>query len=329
MKAAHARRLLAFLCMGLIMHAAVADVREEAVTLVTPTVKLAGTLQLPAFGDRVPVALIISGSGPTDRDGNSAGLPGPNNSLKMLAEALANAGVASLRYDKRGIAASTSAAAAESELRFDMYVDDAAAWVDKLKSDRRFSSVLVIGHSEGSLIGMLAAQRAQAGAFISIAGPAQSASAILRKQLAGKLTPELAVENEHILASLERGTPAGIVPVALGSLYRLGVQPYLISWFKYVPAERISALKMPLLIAQGTTDIQVGVEEAQALKAASPDAVLAIIPGMNHVLKLVPADMQKQVASYSDPALPIAPQLVAEIMNFIRDVSRREPPSDR
>jgi len=327
MRALHAIRLLPLLFVGLTAHAAAAAVREEPVTLDTPTGKLAGTLQLPAAGSKVPVALIIAGSGPTDRDGNTVGAKGPNNSLKMLAAALADAGIATLRYDKRGVAASAPAAPPEADLRFDMYVDDAAAWAEKLKADRRFSSVVVIGHSEGSLIGMLAAQRTGAAAFVSISGAAQSAADILRKQFAGKLPPELAAESERILSSMERGEPAGAVPPALAAFYRPSVQPYIVSWLKYVPANRIAALKMPVLIVQGTTDLQVGVEQAQALQAARPGAELAIIPGMNHVLKLVPADMNQQLASYTDPALPIAPQLVAAIVKFVHEAPARHGPA--
>jgi pimeloyl-ACP methyl ester carboxylesterase len=304
------------LFLAVATHAA-AQVREEAVTLTTAGGQLAGTLALPVSQEKVPVALIIAGSGPTDRDGNSALAAGHNDSLRMLATALAGNGIASLRYDKRGIGASAAAMTVESALRFDTYVDDAAAWTAKLKADPRFSAVIVIGHSEGSLIGMLAAQRANASTFVSISGIAQSASAILRKQLAGKLPPGLALENERILASLEHGELLGAVPAPLAGLYRPSVQPYLVSWIKYVPADRIAALRMPVLIAQGTTDIQVGVDEAQALKTARPDAVLAIVPGMNHVLKLVPADKQQQDASYGDPTLPLAPQLVSAIVDFV------------
>jgi pimeloyl-ACP methyl ester carboxylesterase len=318
MKTVFAKCMAGVMFLLAAMHAA-AQVREDAMTLTTAGGQLAGTLALPmpVPPAKIPVALIVSGSGPTDRDGNSTLLPGHNDSLRMLAAALAANGIASLRYDKRGIGASAAAMTAESALRFDTYVDDAAAWTDKLKADPRFSAVIVIGHSEGSLVGMLAAQRAHAAAFASVSGLAQPASAVLRKQLAGKLPPELALESERILATLERGEAAGAVPAPLAALYRPSVQPYLISWIKYVPAERIAALSMPVLIAQGTTDIQVGVEQAQALKAARPDAVLAIVAGMNHVLKLVPADQKQQLASYADPTLPLAPQLVAAIVDFV------------
>lgn len=298
---------------------ACAQTVEEQIALDTPTGQIAGTLQLPAAADSKPrVVLIIAGSGPTDRDGNSALLPGRNDSLKMLAVALAGEGIASVRYDKRGVAASLAAGSTESELRFETYVDDAVAWIGKLKADPRFRSVAVIGHSEGSLIGMLAAQQAGAAAFVSIAGIADGPSTVLRKQLAGKLPPELDKESERILASLENGTTVDEVPPALMTLYRPSVQPYMISWFKYVPSQRIAALTMPVLIVQGNTDIQVAVAQANGLHRAKPDAILAVIPGMNHVFKHIRADPALQAAAYSDPSLPVSPLLVKAVSDFLR-----------
>jgi pimeloyl-ACP methyl ester carboxylesterase len=250
--------------------------------------------------------------------GNGPVAQARNDSLKLLAAALADAGFASVRYDKRGIGASRAAGPAESALRFDTYVDDAVAWIAKLKSDPRFGRIAVIGHSEGSLIGMLAARRGGADAFVSIAGPAQAAGAVLRGQLAGKLPPDLAASSERILAGLEQGKTDADVPPALAALYRPSVQPYMISWLKYTPAEQLAALRVPVLIVQGTTDIQVGVGQAEALKKARPNAVLAIVPGMNHVLKEVPDDRQRQLASYGDPALPLHPQLASAIAGFLR-----------
>lgn len=296
--------------------AAAQAAHDADIVLDTPAGKLAGSLLLPAAQGRVPVALIIAGSGPTDRDGNSAMLPGRNDSLRMLAQALAAAGIASVRYDKRGIGASAAAMQSESALRFETYIDDAAAWIARLKADPRFSRVAVIGHSEGALIGMVAVKQAGANAFVSVAGPGAPLQSVLRRQLAGQLPAALNEENERILGRLELGELAGEVPPMLAALYRPSVQPYLVSQFRYLPAERIAALAIPVLIVQGTTDTQVGVDDARALKAASAQARLEIVDGMNHVLKLVPAGAA-QLPSYGDPTLPLAPALVAAITSFL------------
>ena len=234
---------------------------------------LHSTLLLPKETEKqMPVVLFISGSGPTDRDGNSPMLPGKNNSLLMLAEGLAMNGIASLRYDKRGVGESAKAMVAEADLRFETYIDDAVAFCEQLRADKRFSAVVIAGHSEGSLIGMVAAKRCNASGFISIAGAGRPAADILRTQLAGKLPPELATQSDAILKDLEAGSTTDKPPVELSALYRPSVQPYLISWFRYDPAKSIAALSVPVLIVQGTTDIQVSVDDAKRLAAAAPQA---------------------------------------------------------
>jgi len=306
------------LLMAVAARVLAAPAGDQPIALQTAGGAIHGSLRQADGDGKTPVVLIVAGSGPTDRDGNSAAIPGHNDSLRMLADALARAGFASVRYDKRGIGESKAAAPAESAMRFDVYVDDAAAWIAQLKADPRFASVAVIGHSEGALIGMLAAERAGGSAYVSLAGVAEGPGGILRKQLAGKLPLPLASDNERILASLEQGKTVAEVPPALMALYRPGIQPYMISWMRYVPTAHIATLRMPVLIVQGTTDIQVGVEQAQALKAARPDAGLVLIPGMNHVLKEVAADAQNPVASYGDPALALHPQLAPAIVGFLR-----------
>ena len=290
---------------------------EESATLTTPSGVIHGTIDLPSGTGPFPVVLIIAGSGPTDRDGNSAMLAGKNNSLKMLAQSLATSNIASLRFDKRGIAASAAAGPKEADLRFENYVDDAAAWVEQLRHDKRFSTVTIIGHSEGALIGAIATARTHPNAFISVAGVGRSAGLVLREQMNGKLPAQLFQANEKILRELEAGRTTEDVPPALKSLYRSSVQPYLISWFKYNPSEIVASIKEPILICQGTTDIQVAVEEAEALKKNASAAKLVIIEGMNHVLKSVPADPVKQTSSYTDPALPINAELMKNIIEFV------------
>lgn len=279
---------------------------------------LHGSLLLPGGAAKPLVALIISGSGPTDRDGNSLGLPGKNNSLKLLAEGLAREGIASLRYDKRGVAASAKALSAESNLRFDHYADDAAAWIELLRKDSRFGGVAVIGHSEGAALGLLAAQRGGVAAYVSLAGIGRDAATVLREQLKGKLPPDLAERSEQILQSLQRGETVADTPPMLAALYRRSVQPYLISWFKVDPSREIARLKMPVMVIQGTTDVQVSMADAELLVAAKPEAKLLRVEGMNHVLKAVSGSGAQQVPSYSDPALPLAPGLVEGLAAFLK-----------
>lgn len=311
------KRLFAATSLALMLapSVALAQIPDSPIILETATGTISGTLILPPLGKKAPVILIIAGSGPTDRDGNSKALPGKNDSLKMLAQALGAAGIPSVRYDKRGIG--DSVRTPEENLRFDSYVRDATDWVEMLKRDPRFAGVIVAGHSEGSLIGMLAARAASAKAFVSIAGPARSASQMLRQQLAGTLPADLAARNEAILQALEQAEPVGDIPPQLQSLYRKTVLPYLASWFKYVPADEYKKLDMPTLIIQGDTDIQVGVEQARALKAANPRAELAVIRGMNHVLKQVPPDPARQLSSYGDPALPLSREMVEQLIRFL------------
>ena len=294
---------------------------ETAAQIETPTGTVHGTLLVPGGQGPFPIAIIIAGSGPTDRDGNSAMIPGANNSLRYLAEGLAADGIASLRYDKRGIAESTAAGPNEADLRFDTYVDDAAAWADEVSGDDRFSTVAIVGHSEGSLIGMIAAQRSAADAFVSISGIASPAGDVLRGQLSAQLPAPLMEESERILSELEAGRTVDTVPPPLFALFRPSVQPYMISWFRYNPAEEIARLDIPVLIAHGTTDIQVPASEASALHAARPGAKIAIIEGMNHVLKVVPPDPAQQQGSYADPTLPVAPELTEAVSGFVRGVS--------
>lgn len=310
-------RHLLFLCSLLIAVCQPAVASEAPIELETRTGTIRGTLALPDLAHAPPVVLIIAGSGPTDRNGNAPVATGINDHLKLLAAALSKAGIASVRYDKRGVGQSAAALRTESELRFEDYVRDAEAWISKLSSDSRFASVGIVGHSEGALIGTLAAQTRRVSTLVSIAGPSQRVSDGLRRQLGGLLPPELIARSEAILSSLERGATVAEVPSELMTLYRPSVQPYLISWIKYAPTIEIAKVKAPCLVVQGDTDIQVQVSDAKALGAAQPNCEVRIVHGMNHVLKLVPANEAKQIASYGDPALPIASELIRMLTEFM------------
>lgn len=296
---------------------------SRAATLDVAGGQLQGTLTVPVPFDCPPMVILLAGSGPTDRDGNSALLPGRSDSLKQLALALARQGVATLRYDKRGVAHSSGAAPDESVLRPATHAADAAAWIRQLRAEGRYASVTVLGHSEGSLIGMLAARREGADGFISVAGPAERASVLLRRQWLPQLAPDLAGATSGMLASLEQGHARRPARAELQAVFRPSVQPYMMSWFRYVPADEFARLRMPSLIVHGTHDAQVGVDQALRLKQAQPGAQMALVAGMNHVLKMAPAGMARQMASYTSPAWPLAPSLVQAVAGFARTAPPR------
>ena len=292
----------------------------ETAILETSTGTLYGTLELPKGNGPFCAVLIISGSGPTDRDGNSTLFKGANNSLKLLAESLSEKGIASLRYDKRGVGESAKAGLKEEELRFENYIDDAVLWIKQLEKDKRLSSLIILGHSEGSLIGIVASTKVKPRGFVSIAGSGRSASTLLLNQLKTQLSPQLLREAQGMIEKLQDGKRADNIPASLQIIFRPSVQPYLISWFRHDPIQEIKKLSIPILVIQGTTDIQVGIQDAKWLAEVNPSAKLKVIFGMNHILKAVPLDQTKQLQSYSDPALPIEPSLVDAIEHFTKDL---------
>lgn len=287
---------------------------ESPLVLKINVVEIFGTLTTPDNVKKFPVALLISGSGPTDRDGNNATMK--NNSLKFLAEALAKNGIASLRYDKRGIGASKGAAVAESSLVFENYTEDVKSWINLLKQDKRFSKVIVIGHSEGSLIGMIAG--AKADKFISIAGSGVSADKLIKNQIASKSNKQLDDLTFPIIDSLKSGNQVKKVDPILNSLFRASIQPYLISWFKYDPQAEIKKLNVPILIVQGNNDLQVTVKDAELLAAANKNAELLIVDKMNHIMKIIDGDIQANLESYNKDTLLISEVMSDKIISFIK-----------
>jgi uncharacterized protein len=287
------------------------------IILNTKTGKIKGSLSIPSKGKTFPLVIIIAGSGPTDRNGNN-GAAVTSNSYKILADSLLQHNIASLRYDKRGIAESADTAVKEENMVFETYITDAADWVNLLKKDKRFSSIIIAGHSEGSLVGMVASANKRVDKYISIAGPGEPVYETLKKQLATQ--PEAIQKSCYaILDTLVTGKIVTDVPAMLSSMFRPSVQPYLISWFKYDPKKEIAKLTIPVLIINGTTDIQVAVDNATNLHSACKQSKLVIIEGMTHLLKDGPADRNKNIALYNTtPYKPIKTELVDAIVNFIK-----------
>ena len=279
---------------------------------------LSGTLFTPRGISKPPVVLIIAGSGPTDRNGNSTMIKGKNNSLLQLADSLANYGIASLRYDKKGVGKSQVRGLKEENMRFEDGANDALACVNWLR-EKGFKKIYIAGHSEGSLVGLVAAQQTKLKGFISLAGAGRPIDQVLREQfMAGGGPDSIKLLANRYLDTLLAGQHIAKPNPLLFSIFRPSVQPYMISWLRYDPGKLLQTLRCPVLLVQGNKDIQVQVADALLLQKAKPSARLAVLENMNHIFKIVtstnPAD---NIKTYSDPALPIASSLVQEIIKFI------------
>ncbi len=277
------------------------------------TTLIDGTLLVPDSTAVQPLAIIIAGSGPTDRNGNQQMMQ--NNSLKFLAEGIYEKGIASFRYDKRIVKQIRTKTVDERNIHFGDFIDDAVAVLNHFKEDKRFSSIYIIGHSQGSLIGMIAAQHGADG-FISIAGAGQEIDDVIVDQLS-KQAPDLIDNARTAFDDLRvHGVSHNYSP-ALGSIFRKEVQPFIFSWMQYNPKEEIAKLEIPVMIINGDKDLQVQVSEAELLKEAKPDAEYAIISEMNHIFKKVEGNDLENSKTYNQYNLPVMPELIQHIVSFI------------
>lgn len=262
------------------------------------------------------LVILIAGSGPTDRDGNQKGLT--NNSLKYLSEELAKNDIAVFSYDKRIISQMKTGTVNEATLTFDDFITDARFILSFFKNQKKYNKIIIAGHSEGSLIGMIVAND-KADAFISLAGAGRTIDAILVEQIA-KQAPFLKEEVQKNLDILKSGKTFELKNPMLASLFRESIQPYMISWIKYNPQIEITKLQIPVLIINGTKDLQVTVPEAELLTKAKSEAELVLIENMNHVFKEIKGDDSENMKSYSNPDLPIIPRLTSTIKMFVKSL---------
>ncbi|MEN2784976.1 alpha/beta hydrolase [Sphingomonas qilianensis] len=290
-----------------------------------PSGPLKGTMVSPATPD-APIVLIIPGSGPIDRDGNSpAGLKA--RSLKLLAEGLAANGIASVRIDKRGMYASAAAIPNANAVTIGDYASDVHAWATAIRRRSGANCIWVLGHSEGGLVALAAGRdSADICGLILVSTAGRPLGAVLAEQLkSNPANTPILDQALSAIATLEGGQhvePSNLHP-ALLPLFSPAVQNYLIDAMAQDPAKLIAAFPKPVLILQGERDIQVGVHDAQLLKQAAPTAKLVLLRDTNHVLKTVTSDARNaNIATYADPSLPLAPGVVPSIAAFIT-TSRR------
>ncbi len=306
-----------------------ADVRETPIEARGPLGPLRGTLLAPAKAG-APVVLIVPGAGPTDRDGNSP--MGVNAATyRLLAQDLAARGMATVRIDKRGMFGSAKAVADANAVTIPDYAADVHSWVGAIRRTTGVPCVWVLGHSEGGLVALAAAQGGSEVqgicGLLLVATPGRPLGQVLREQL--RANPANAPLLDQALAAITRlegggrVDPASLHP-ALQPLFNEAVQGFLISAFAQDPARLIAATKKPVLVLQGERDLQVGVEDARLLAHAKPAAQLVLLPDTNHVLKAVLTDdPAANMATYANPGQPLAPGLVDAIVRFVAQAKPR------
>jgi uncharacterized protein len=303
-----------------------ATVHESDYAIASGALKLPGTLTLPANArGRLPVVLIVAGSGPTDRNGNTIipGNPGRlprSNSYAQLAWGLAQQGIASVRYDKRGLGVNAP--------KLDMantgigdFMDDVTAGAKQLAADPRFSRVILVGHSEGAELVLQAVNRgAPAAGIVMASGAGRRLLPILHEQLSRQLDSATLLQFDSAMAGFLRGeTPTANLPPALMPLLLPINRKFMQGMQDYVPTEEIARVRLPVLIVQGGRDIQVTEVDARALAAAQPAAKLLMFPTANHMLKVATGtDLISQMSLYMDPSTPIVPDVVSAIAEWIK-----------
>ncbi|MGQ2991775.1 alpha/beta hydrolase [Brevundimonas sp.] len=285
------------------------------IELPSQPVPLHGTLLTPEGATRA-AAVIIPGSGPTDRDGNSPlGVTG--GVLRQLAEGLAERGVATVRIDKRGIAGSAAAGFDEAKLTFDIYVADARAWAETAATRTGQPCAWLIGHSEGALVAELAAADNPSVCGLVLLSPVgRKAGDEIRAQLNTALPEAMKPAALAALDDLEGGRTTANIP-GLEALFRPSVQPYLISYLTKDPVALVAAYDGPILLGHGSHDIQVTPDNTDRLAAAQPNAVKVIFEGANHVLRQAPMDRAGNMATYGNASIPLDPAVVPAVADFI------------
>jgi pimeloyl-ACP methyl ester carboxylesterase len=300
-----------------------AGVLEEPFEWSNGQQRLAGTLARPAQATgSVPVAVIIAGSGPTDRDGNSV-LGVRTDLYKKVAWALAAEGIASVRYDKRGLGGS-AVTPGSPLVGFDDFADDASAGATALARDRRFSRVILIGHSEGAGLATRAANRgAPVAGVVMLSGLGRGFRTVLREQLARQFDAAQLAQFEQIMDAYLGDGPMPVPPEHLRALFPPSARRFVQTAVTIDPADEARRTPVPLLVVQGGTDIQVTVADAERLRAVRPDARVVVIPKANHLfVHAETADLASQAASYTDPKLPVVVELIPALVDFINRATR-------
>jgi len=277
-----------------------------------------GTLSLPENAEAKSLVIFIQGSGPVNRDGNAPMMK--NDGMKKMAHALVEQGIASFRFDKR-IFKMDRLRIKEEDLRFEDFVTDVNSIVKHFRNQGQFEKIIIAGHSEGSLIGILAALETNVDAYISLAGAGRPIHEIVVEQIAkqsGELSENARVAFEEMSRS---GSTTNYSPF-LESIFRPSVQPYMHSWMKFDPAAEVAKLEIPVLIINGSFDIQVDVKDAEILDEAALDSKIIILDKMNHIFRKIEGEHLENTKAYNEAHRPLHPELVPAISEFVKSIEQ-------
>jgi uncharacterized protein len=300
--------VVALAISGVLAIAAPASAQESKISVGT----IDAVLTVPPGVDHPPVALLIAGSGTTDHDGNGPQVkPG---TLKKLSEQLVARKIATLRYDKRGAGGWKPEFGKPEDFRFKDFVDDSVALVNYLRSSGKFSKVVVIGHSEGGLVGILTARRVPVDRLVLLTTAARKQGELVKSQLEKTIPPDVYAPIAKAIDTIMAGQIVDPPPPGLG--IAPAMQPGIASAFNEDPIEPLRKINEPTLIIGGGRDRQVARVDFAALSAASPVAKTLWLPDMNHVLVDV-SDEADDIKAYNDAERPLDPAMIDAVANFV------------
>lgn len=303
-----------FAFMTTLLSIAQSEITQEEIQLKNDSIHLPGTLRFHKEVSPQALVIYVHGSGNVDRNGNQAGAVSANY-IQQLAEALNQNNIAFYSYDKR-TATKENMPYLMQGVSFYNFVEDVQVAINHFTDDVRFSSIHLIGHSQGSLVAMLALSD-KIDSYISIAGPASAIDEMMIAQLRKQNGDEIANLAASHFEELKADGKIETVNPMLFQLFNPQNQPFFLSWMQYHPTEEMKKVSQPTLIINGTKDIQVPVEEAEALHKANPTSTLVVIESMNHVLKAIEKD-EDNFKSYTTPDFPLAEELVTVISDFVK-----------
>ena len=269
-----------------------------------------GSIVEPKSRSNSSLVIFIGGSGPIDRDGNQSFMK--CDMFKKLAYSLSKKGISSFRYDKR-VVTQIRKGKLDKKITFNDFVSDAIAIIDFFES--KYNSIVIAGHSQGSLVGLLSIKEGVSG-FISLSGAGRTIDMVIEDQIS-KTAPMLLEDTKKIFKILRSGKITEDFPLPLYSLFNIEIQPFMISWMQYDPKKIIAKIPIPSLIINGDNDLQVDEKEAKLLYNSAQNSKILIVKNMNHVLVEIEGDELKNVKSYNNPDLKISELVIEKMVEFI------------